>query len=94
MELAIERQEIPGAVIVAVHQGKVIWEKAYGHRQLYPDRKRTATDTIFDLASLTKPIATATSIMILVEQGKLNVQDYVTKYIPEFGQNGKDIITD
>ncbi len=93
VELAIERQEIPGAVIVAVHRGKVLWEKAYGHRQLYPDRKPTVIDTIFDLASLTKPIATATSIMILAEQGKLNVQDYVTKYIPEFGQNGKDTIT-
>ena len=38
VELAIERQEIPGAVIIAVHHGKVLWEKAYGHRQLYPDR--------------------------------------------------------
>ena len=51
------------------------------------------TDTIFDLASLTKPIATATSVLLLVEQGQLDLEERVATYLPEFGQNGKEAIT-
>ena len=50
-------------------------------------------DTIFDMASLTKVMATATSIMILVDRGSVGLNDYVTKYLPEFGRNGKQTIT-
>jgi CubicO group peptidase (beta-lactamase class C family) len=50
-------------------------------------------DTVFDLASLTKPIATASSIMVLVEQGRVRLADRVALHIPEFGQNGKQRIT-
>ena len=51
------------------------------------------TDTVFDLASLTKPIATATSVMILVERGKLRLEDPAAKHVPEFGCNGKEKVT-
>ena len=51
------------------------------------------TDTVFDLASITKPVATATSIMVLIEQGRMRLQDRVAQYLPEFGQKGKEAIT-
>ena len=51
------------------------------------------TDTVFDLASLTKPIATATSVMLLVEEGKIDLDERVAAYLPEFGKNGKEAIT-
>jgi CubicO group peptidase (beta-lactamase class C family) len=93
IETAIARQQIPGAVLLCGKDNKVVYLKAYGNRSLAPTTQPMTTDTIFDLASLTKPIATATSIMILVERGKIGLSDPVAKYIPQFGQNGKDKIT-
>ncbi len=90
---AIERHRLPGAVVVVVRQGKIAFRKAYGSRALEPAATPMTTDTVFDLASLTKPIATATSIMILLEQGKLRLEDRVTQYLPEFGHNGKERVT-
>ncbi|HTU93828.1 MAG TPA: exo-beta-N-acetylmuramidase NamZ domain-containing protein, partial [Gemmataceae bacterium] len=69
------------------------FRKAYGLRRKQPDEERMTADTLFDMASLTKPIATATSVMILLEQGKLQLSDRVSRYFPEFGQNGKEAIT-
>ncbi len=89
----IERHRLPGAVVAVVRQGKIAFHKAYGSRTLEPTATPMTTDTIFDLASLTKPIATATAIMILLEQGKLRLEDRVTQYLPEFGRNGKERVT-
>lgn len=75
------------------HDGKVVYRKAYGYRELEPKRVPMTVDTIFDLASLTKVIATTTAVMQLVEQGKIRLNDPVAKYLPEFGQNGKEDIT-
>jgi uncharacterized protein YbbC (DUF1343 family)/CubicO group peptidase (beta-lactamase class C family) len=90
---AIERHEIPGAVLVVGHEGRVVYRKAFGQRSLEPAPAPMTTDTIFDLASLTKVIATTTAVMQLMEQGKIRLNDAVAKYIPEFAQNGKADIT-
>src|SRR4029077_6019304 len=67
--------------------------KAFGRRALEPRREAMTVDTIFDLASLTKVVATTTSVMQLVERGKVRLNDAVAKYLPEFAQNGKEDIT-
>ena len=90
---AIADGNIPGAVLLVGHNGKVIYRKAYGNRSLEPKREPMTLDTIFDLASLTKVIATTTAVMQLVEQGKVRLNDPVAKYLPEFAQNGKEDIT-
>jgi uncharacterized protein YbbC (DUF1343 family)/CubicO group peptidase (beta-lactamase class C family) len=93
VEQAIEQKQIPGAVVLIGHDGHVVYRKAFGNRALEPRRELMTVDTIFDLASLTKVIATTTAIMQLEEKGKVRISDTVVKYLPEFGQNGKDDIT-
>ena len=93
IEQAIHDGNIPGAVLLVGHNGHVIYRKAYGNRALEPRREPMTLDTIFDLASLTKVIATTTAVMQLVEQGKVRLNDPVAKYLPEFAQNGKDDVT-
>jgi uncharacterized protein YbbC (DUF1343 family)/CubicO group peptidase (beta-lactamase class C family) len=90
---AIGHGEVPGAVVLVWHRGKVVFRKAYGLRSKQPTETPMTFDTLFDLASLTKPIATATSIMILVEGGQLRPGDPVAQYLPEFAKNGKEKIT-
>jgi len=90
---AIAEGQIPGAVLIVGHDGKVVHRKAYGHRALDPRREAMTLDTVFDCASLTKVIATTTAAMQLWEQGKFRMSDPVAKYIPEFAQNGKQDIT-
>ena len=93
IEQAIQDGNIPGAVLVVGHNGKVIYRKAYGNRALEPRREPMTLETIFDLASLTKVVATTTAVMKLVEQGKVRLNDPVAKYLPEFAQNGKEDIS-
>jgi CubicO group peptidase (beta-lactamase class C family) len=90
---AIDSGQIPGAVVVVGHRGRVVYRKAFGYRALEPRRERMTVDTIFDLASLTKVIATTTAMMQLVERGEVRLNDPVAKYVPEFAQNGKEDIT-
>ena len=90
---AIQAGKIPGAVILIGNQGKVVYRQAFGLRSREPKKIPMTTDTIFDIASLTKVIATSTAVMQLVEQGKLNLEDPVVKYWPEFRTNGKEEIT-
>jgi len=89
----IMKKQLPGAVVLVGRQGKVVWRKAYGNRQLEPQTEPMTPDTIFDLASLTKVVATATSVMILVERGQVRLGDPVARYIPEFAEMGKRNIT-
>ena len=70
VEQDIKDKKLPGAVVLVGHKGKIVFRKAYGNRSLVPTVEPMTVDTIFDLASLTKVVATTTSIMILVEQGK------------------------
>ena len=89
----IANKRLPGAVVLVGRRGHVIWRKAYGARAVEPAREVMTPDTIFDLASLTKVVATATSIMILVERGKVGLDDPVSRYIPELKGEGRDQIT-
>jgi uncharacterized protein YbbC (DUF1343 family) len=92
IQQAVETDLIPGAVLVIGHDGRVVYRKAYGWRALVPHREPMTLDTIFDAASLTKVTATTPSVMKLFEEGKLRIDDPVTKYLPEF-QGGKSPIT-
>lgn len=89
----LARQRMPGCVVLVGRRNRIVLEKAYGYRQLQPTRQMMTTDTVFDLASLTKPIATATSVMRLIEAGRVQLSDPVAKHIPEFAAQGKDKIT-
>lgn len=90
---AVAKQQIPGAVLLVGHNGHVVYRKAYGWRSLEPVRERMTVDTIFDLASLTKCVATTMSVMRLMEKGLVRLNDPVAVYLPEFAQNGKAGIT-
>jgi uncharacterized protein YbbC (DUF1343 family)/CubicO group peptidase (beta-lactamase class C family) len=90
---AIHDGQIPGAVVLVGHDGHVIYRKAFGNRALEPHREAMTVDTIFDVASLTKVVATTTAVMQLVQKGEVRVNDPVAKYIPEFADNGKADIT-
>ena len=90
---AIAQHQIPGAVLIVGHDGQIVYRKAYGSVALEPRREAMTLDAIFDCASLTKVLATTTAIMQLWEQGKFRMNDPVAKYLPEFGQNGKQDIT-
>ncbi|HSB05062.1 MAG TPA: exo-beta-N-acetylmuramidase NamZ domain-containing protein [Thermodesulfobacteriota bacterium] len=93
VERAIRGRQIPGAVILIGNQGKVIYRRAFGHRALEPKKVRMTLDTLFDVASLTKVVATTTALLQLVENGKVSLDDPVAKYWPEFKENGKAEIT-
>ena len=90
---SMEEKEIPGAVVMVARKGKVVYRKVFGIRSLTPQREDLTFDTIFDMASVTKVMATATSGMILVEEGRISLKDPLSKYIPEFGNRGKRNIT-
>lgn len=90
---AIAAHRLPGAVVVIGHGGKVVFKKAYGVRKLAGEQgldgspapaEPMTEDTIFDVASLTKPLATATAVMQLYEHGKVQFDDPVQKYLPDF----------
>ncbi len=88
IETSIANKECPGAVVLVGRHGRVAYRKAYGNRALLPAREPMTVDTIFDMASLTKVLATATSVMTLVEDGRVRLQDRVAKYIPDFVRGG------
>jgi uncharacterized protein YbbC (DUF1343 family)/CubicO group peptidase (beta-lactamase class C family) len=93
MNAAVARAIIPGGVVLVGHDGAVVYRKAFGMRSLEPSREAMTVDTIFDIASMTKCIATATSVMKLVEQGRIRLNDPVAAYLPDFARNGKENIT-
>ena len=92
VEQSVRDGLIPGAVLVVGHDGKIVHRKAYGSRALVPAREPMTVDTVFDIASLTKVVATTPALMKLFEQGKLRINDPVTAYLPEF-EGGKSDIT-
>ena len=79
--------------MLVARNGGVVWRQAYGARVLEPTREAMTADTIFDVASLTKVVATATSIMILVERGKVRLSDPLSAYIPEIKGEGRERVT-
>ena len=93
VQYGLDKKNMPGAVVLIARRGTIVFHKAYGHRRLQPSPEEMTLDTVFDMASITKPVATATSIMKLIEMGKLGLDDRVAKHIPEFAANGKGDIT-
>ena len=89
----ISKGRLPGAVVFVGRKGRLVWQKTYGSRVVDPSREVMTAETIFDVASLTKVVATATSIMILVERGKLRLNDPVSRYIPELKGDGRERVT-
>jgi len=107
IQAAISERAAPGAVVLLAKDGKVVRRRAFGFAQLYGERSqiedatptyserkvRMRTTTVFDLASLTKVVVTTTSVMILLEQGKIDLDAPVCRYLPEFGQAAKEQVT-
>jgi uncharacterized protein YbbC (DUF1343 family)/CubicO group peptidase (beta-lactamase class C family) len=89
----IQDGKMPGCVVCFGSREKISYLRAFGNKQVQPEPIAMTVDTVFDLASLTKPVATGTSIMKLVEQGHLRLGSKVVDFFPEFGVNGKDKIT-
>ena len=90
---SIEKKEVPGAVVLVGRHRHLAYAGVFGDRAMVPTREPMTRDTAFDLASLTKPVATATSIMVLLEQGKLRLNDRLGELLPEFDNHGKGAIT-
>jgi CubicO group peptidase (beta-lactamase class C family) len=88
MHEALGRKDFPGAVLLVAHKGRTVWRKAYGLSQWVPEDRPMSADMIFDMASVTKPVATATSIMILVERGRLRLLDKVKDHVPTSSRRG------
>ncbi|QEG40664.1 Penicillin-binding protein 4* [Roseimaritima ulvae] len=93
IQAAIDDGQMAGAVVMMSQQGKLVYSTAIGDAQVEPQRRPMRLDTVFDLASLTKPVATATSIMNLVDQDKLELDTKIASLFPEFGEHGKQDIT-
>ena len=90
---AIAEKKLPGAVVLVGRGDRTLYQKAIGNRALVPAVEPMTADTIFDLASLTKVVATTTSVMMLVEQGRIRLSDRVATFIPGFERYGKGDIT-
>jgi CubicO group peptidase (beta-lactamase class C family) len=93
IEEGIKDRKTPGAVLVVGDRKGVLYEKAYGRFTYDEDAPRARVDTVWDIASLSKPVGCATAVMILADRGKISIKDPVAKYLPEFGNNGKEKIT-
>jgi uncharacterized protein YbbC (DUF1343 family)/CubicO group peptidase (beta-lactamase class C family) len=90
---AIGLGQIPGAVVLVAVDGMVVYHEAFGQAQIEPEKVPMKKDTIFDMASLTKPCATALGYVILADEGKLNFRDRVGRWLPEFTGGGKENVT-
>jgi uncharacterized protein YbbC (DUF1343 family)/CubicO group peptidase (beta-lactamase class C family) len=90
---AIAAHRLPGAVVLVGRGDTVVFRKAYGDRAVEPVREPMTVDTLFDLASLTKVVATTTAVMMLIEDGQLRLTDPIATFIPEFATYGKERIT-
>jgi CubicO group peptidase (beta-lactamase class C family) len=93
LEAAIRQGAFPGAVALVARRGKIVVDWALGHAQVEPVSRAMLPDAIFDLASLTKPVAGATTALLLLEEGVWNLDDAVARFIPEFGQDAKGGMT-
>lgn len=89
----IDAGQMPGCVVLVARHGRIALLKAYGNRAVEPTTVPMTTDTVFDMASLTKPVATATSVMVLVDREMVRLDDPAAQHVPEFGQNDKEAIT-
>jgi len=86
-----EKGTFPGAALSVVSKNKILYRTHLGSAQLEPEERKMKKDTIFGLASLTKVIVTASSIMKLVEMGRINIYDYIKEYFPELPEDKEEI---
>jgi CubicO group peptidase (beta-lactamase class C family) len=93
MDEAVARAVFPGAVLLVNKEGQVVYHRAFGNRSLEPEVTPLTEDMIFDLSSLTKPLATTIAFLILVRERKLRIDDRVTRLFHNFGVHGKTHIT-
>jgi uncharacterized protein YbbC (DUF1343 family)/CubicO group peptidase (beta-lactamase class C family) len=93
IEEAIAEQKLPGAVVLVGYRDRVVYQRAFGNRAVVPAVEPMTVDTIFDLASLTKVVATTTSVMMLIEDGRIRLNDRVATFVPGFERYGKGDIT-
>src|SRR5262245_17432388 len=93
IEKAITENKLPGAVVLVGLGERTLFETAIGQRAVVPDAEAVTLDTVFDIASLTKVVATTTSVMILVEEGRIGLDDRIATFIPGFERYGKGNIT-
>ena len=84
IQKAIDQKDIPGAVLLVTRRNTIAYRKAYGYKEIIPQKIKMEVTDVFDLASLTKPLATATSAMILIDRGQLRLLDKVKDFFPEF----------
>ena len=89
VERAMAEKKLPGAVVLVGRGDRVLYQKAFGRRAVEPAPEPMTLDTIFDLASLTKVVATTTSVMKLVEDGRIRLNDRVARFIPGFGATAR-----
>ncbi len=90
VEEEIDKGNFPGAVILVGKQDDILYWKAFGNEVVEPYQEPMGRNTVFDLASMTKPVATATSIMVLKDRNEIDLDDYAGKYLPDFACNGKE----
>jgi uncharacterized protein YbbC (DUF1343 family)/CubicO group peptidase (beta-lactamase class C family) len=93
IDRAIANGAVHGAVVLVGRRGKIAYVRVAGRRAIDPTSEPMTRDTVFDLASLTKPIATATTAMVLIDEGRLGLQDRLGRVLPEFDNHGKGAIT-
>jgi uncharacterized protein YbbC (DUF1343 family)/CubicO group peptidase (beta-lactamase class C family) len=93
LQNAVDKGLTPGGVCIVGHNGIFVYRKAFGNRSVNPKPEPMTIDTVFDMASLTKVMATTGSIMRMVQLGQIKLNDPVAKYIPDFAQNGKEEVT-
>ncbi len=84
IQKAIDQKDIPGAVLLVTRYNKIAYRKAYGYKEILPQKIKMQVTDVFDLASLTKPMSTATSAMILIDRGELRLLDKVKDFFPNF----------
>jgi CubicO group peptidase (beta-lactamase class C family) len=90
---AVEQGAMPGATIIVRKGDDIAFEGAFGNRSIEPERSPMRLDTVFDLSSLTKPLATTIAVMLLSRDGKLRLDDRVTRFFHNFGVHGKGYVT-
>lgn len=84
VEETVEKKDVPGAVLLIVHRGQVAHRQCWGYAGLSPVKRTMTCDTLFDLASLTKPIATGSALALLLEAGQVRLDDPIERFLPEF----------
>lgn len=92
-EAAGRKHVFPGAVLLVARGGEVLYFKSFGYRSIVPEENGLDPDTVFDVASLTKPIITTTLIMQLIDRGQLTLDRRVSRILQTFSVHGKERIT-